>query len=343
MYSLDSDNRAGALPEVMESVLAANAGHQASYGLDVYTVRLQQVLRSHFGEFVEGFPVFNGTGANVIALQSMSPRWGAVICTSDAHINTAECGAPERVAGIKLLSVDSPDGKLTPDLIDKRAHGFNVEHFAQPCVVSITQSTELGTVYSVDEIRDICDHAHSLEMSVHMDGARLSNAAASLGVSLRELTTDVGVDVVSFGGTKCGLLFGEVIVVLNQNTCQGVNYIRKYNMQLASKMRFISAQFVALLEGSLWLEAATRANSRATLLRERIDCLPTVTVTQPTQANAVFAILPIGVEEELRKFAEFQTWNPEVSEVRLMCSHDTSIGDVNGFVDALERILLEGQ
>jgi threonine aldolase len=340
MYSLDSDNRAGALPEVMEAVVAANAGHQASYGLDVYTLRLQEVLRSHFGEFVEGFPVFNGTGANVIALQSMSPRWGAVICTSDAHINTAECGAPERVAGIKLLSVDSPDGKLTPDLIDKKAHGFNVEHLAQPCVVSITQSTELGTVYSVDQVRDICDHAHGLEMSVHMDGARLSNAAASLGVSLRELTTDVGVDVLSFGGTKCGLLLGEIVVVLNPNACQGVNYIRKFNMQLASKMRFISAQFVALLEGNLWFEAATRANSMATLLRGRIDLLPTVVVTQLTQANAVFAILPIGVEEELRKSAVFQTWNPDASEVRLMCSHDTSMEDVNGFVDLLEHILL---
>jgi threonine aldolase len=192
----------------------------------------------------------------------------------------------------------------------------------------------------VDEIRDICDHAHGLGMSVHMDGARISNAAASLGVPLRDFTTDVGVDVVSFGGTKCGLLFGEVIVVLNPKACQGINYIRKFNMQLASKMRFISAQFVALLEGSLWLEATTRSNSMATLLRQRLDRLPAVVITQPTQANAVFAILPDGVEEELRKSAVFQTWNLAASEVRLMCSHDTSKEDINGFVDTLERILL---
>jgi threonine aldolase len=339
MYTFDSDNFAGALPQVMEAVVASNVGHQMSYGRDVYTERLQEVLRSHFGELAEGFPVFNGTGANVIALQSMMPRWGAVICTSLAHINTDECAAPERVAGMKLLSVDAPDGKLTPELIDRRAHGFNNEHNAQPSVVSITQSTEVGTLYSVDEIRVICAHAHRLGMKVHMDGARLSNAAASLGVPFREFTTDLGVDVISFGGTKAGLLFGEVIVVLNPDATEGIKYIRKFNMQLASKMRFISAQFVTLLEGNLWREAATRANSMAALLRERLVALPEVVVTQATQANAVFAIFPEGVDEELRQYAVFQTWNPVTSEVRLMCSHDTTSDDIVGFSDRLEQIL----
>jgi threonine aldolase len=341
MYTFDSDNFAGALPEVMDAVVASNVGHQMSYGRDVYTERLQDILRSHFGEPTEGFPVFNGTGANVIALQSMMPPWGAVICTSVAHINTDECAAPERVAGIKLLPIDAPDGKLTPELIDQRAHGFNNEHHAQPSVVSITQSTEVGTLYTADEIRAICAHAHRLGMNVHMDGARLSNAAAALGVPFRELTTDLGVDVISFGGTKAGLLFGEVIVVLNPDASEGIKYIRKFNMQLASKMRFISAQFVSLLEGDLWREAATRANSMATILHERLVALDDVVLSQPTQANAVFAIFPEGVDEELRKYAAFQTWNPMTSEVRLMCSHDTTLDDVVGLTERLEEILAQ--
>ena len=339
MYTLDSDNFAGALPQILEAIVASNVGHQLSYGGDDYTERLQRVLKSHFGELAEGYPVFNGTGANVIAMQSMTPLWGAVICTSLAHINTDEGAAPEHVAGLKLLPLDARDGKLTPELIDQEAHGFNNEHRAQPSVVSITQSTEVGTLYSVDEIRAICTHAHHLGMKVHVDGARLSNASASLGVPFREFTTDVGVDVVSFGGTKAGLLFGEVIVVLNPDACQGINYVRKFNMQLASKMRFISAQFVALLEGNLWHEAATRSNSMATLLRERLDALPELVVTQPTQANAVFVILPDGVAEELRQYAVFQTWNPLTSEVRLMCSHDTTSDDIIGFTDCLENVL----
>jgi threonine aldolase len=339
MYSFDSDNLAGALPEVMEAVVAANRGHQMSYGRDLYTERLQEVLRTHFGDRTEGFPVFNGTGANVIALQSMVPRWGAVICASGAHINTDECGAPERVAGIKLLGVDTPDGKLTPELIDQKMHGIDDEHVAQPCVVSITQSTEVGTLYSVEEIRAICAHAHHSGLSVHMDGARLSNAAASLGLSFREITTQLGVDVISFGGTKAGLLFGEVIVVANPDASVGIRYIRKFNMQLASKMRFISAQFVTLLEDDLWRGPATHANSMAKLLGERLMALPGVVVTQPTQANAVFAILPESVDEELRQYAVFQTWNARTSEVRLMCSHDTTIEDVNGLTDRLSQIL----
>jgi threonine aldolase len=337
MYSLDSDNFAGALPEVMEAVVACNVGHQLSYGRDEYTLRLQEILRSHFGEAAEGFPVFNGTGANVITLQSMTPRWGAVICTSVAHINTEEGGAPERVGGLKLLTVDAPDGKLTPELIDQRAQGFGNEHLAQPSVVSLTQCTEVGTLYGVDEIRSICEHAHGLGMTVHMDGARLTNAAAALNVSFRELTSDVGVDAVSFGGTKVGLLFGEIVVVLNPEACEGIQYIRKLNMHLASKMRFLSAQFVALLEGNLWRDAATRANSMATLLRERLDVIPGVIMTQPTQSNAVFAIFPDDVAEELRHFAIFQTKNPLTSEVRLMCSHDTSAEDVIGFSQRVEK------
>lgn len=341
MFSLDSDNFAGALPEVMEALVASNVGHQKSYGRDDFTERLQELLRGHFGELAVGYPVFNGTGANVVALQSMMPRWGAVIATSVAHINTDECAAPEHVGGIKLLTVDAPHGKLTPELIDLRAHSFNNEHHAQPCVVTLTQSTEVGTLYSVEEIREIVEHTHRLGMTVHMDGARLSNAAAALGVNLRELTTDLGVDVISFGGTKVGLLFGEVVVIVNPEAVEGVSYVRKFSMQLASKMRFVSAQFVALLENDLWREAATRSNNAAALLRQRLDALPEVTVTQPTQANAVFAIFPEGVDEQLREYAIYQTINPLTNEARLMCSHDTTSDDINGFADQLETILSE--
>ncbi|MEK6343007.1 MAG: beta-eliminating lyase-related protein, partial [Curtobacterium sp.] len=197
-----SDNYAGIHPEVLDAIAAANQGHQIAYGEDVYTARLQEVFTEHFGEQAQAFPVFNGTGANVVGLQSMLPRWGAVVCTATAHIHTDEAGAPEKVGGIKLLPVATPDGKLTPELIDREAWGWGDEHRAQPLVVSITQTTELGTAYTVDEVRAIADHVHGLGMKLHMDGARISNAAATLDVPLRAFTTDAGVDVLSFGGTK---------------------------------------------------------------------------------------------------------------------------------------------
>ena len=209
-----SDNYAGAHPRSSPPLRQANGGHQISYGEDVYTARLQDVMAGHLGPDVEVFPVFNGTGANVLSLQSMLPRWGAVICAETAHINTDENGAPERVGGLKLLTVPTPDGKLTPELIDRQAYGWGDEHRAQPLAVSITQTTELGTAYTPDEIRAIADHIHPLGMRLHLDGARIANAAASLDLPLRAFTTDAGVDVVSFGGTKNGLLFGEAIVVL---------------------------------------------------------------------------------------------------------------------------------
>src|SRR5215213_8808285 len=234
-----SDNYAGVHPEVLAALAAANGGHQTSYGADVYTARLAEVLARELGAPVEVYPVFNGTGANVLSLQSMLPRWGAVICAESAHINTDENGAPERVGGLKLLTVPTTDGKLTPELVDRHAWGFGDEHRAQPGVVSLTQSTELGTVYSVEEIRAVADHAHALGLSVHMDGSRLANAAAALDVPLRTLTTDAGVDVLSLGGTKNGLLGAEAVVVLDPAASSGLTYLRKVDMQLSSKMRFM--------------------------------------------------------------------------------------------------------
>jgi len=340
-----SDNYAGVHPEVLAAIAEANGGHQVAYGEDVYTAELQRVMKSHFGEQAETFPVFNGTGANVTALTSLLPRWGAVVAAKTAHINTDEGGAPERVSGLKLLTVEVPDGKLTPALIDLEAWGWGDEHRAQPLAVSITNTTELGTLYSVDEIRAISDHAHSLGMKVHLDGARISNAAAALGVPLRDFTTDAGVDILSFGGTKNGLLYGEAVVVLNPEASEGLTYLRKLNMQLASKMRFVSAQLIALLADDLYLRSAGHANAMAARLRSTLEAeiaagtIRGLSFSQATDANAVFAVLPAGVADTLRESFRFYDWDAAANEVRWMASFDTTENDIDTFVAAISREL----
>ncbi|NKY38474.1 beta-eliminating lyase-related protein [Cellulomonas septica] len=335
-----SDNYAGAHPEVLAALVDANGGHQTAYGADAYTARLQEVVGAHFGAGATAYPVFNGTGANVLSLQALLPRWGAVVCAETAHIQTDENGAPERVGGLKLLTVATPDGKLTPELVARQAWGFGDEHRAQPGVVSITQSTELGTLYTPDEVRALADQAHDLGLRLHVDGARIANAAAALDLPLRAFTTDAGVDVVSLGGTKNGLLFGEAVVVLDEAAAPGLAYLRKMNMQLASKMRFVSAQLVALFEGDLWLRSAQHANAMAARLRAGLDALgDRVHVTLPTQANGVFVTLPRAVSAELRRTWKFYDWHPESGEVRLMCAFDTTEGDVDAFLAELRRLL----
>lgn len=340
-----SDNYAGVHPEVLAAITEANGGHQVAYGEDVYTARLQEIVREHFGDQGEAFPVFNGTGANVTALTSVLPRWGAVIATSTAHIHTDENGAPERISGLKLLTVGTPDGKLTPELIGEEAWGWGDEHRAQPLAVSITQTTELGTLYTVDEVRAIADYAHERGMVLHMDGARISNAAAALGVGFREFTTDAGVDILSFGGTKNGLLYGEAVVLLNPAVSEGLIYLRKLNMQLASKMRFVSAQLIALLSNELWLRSASHANAMATRLRDALEneisagTISGIAFTQATQANAVFATLPAGVADRLRESFRFYDWNPATREVRWMTAFDTTENDIDAFLVALRKEL----
>jgi threonine aldolase len=339
-----SDNYSGIHPDVLSAIAAANGGHQVAYGEDAYTARLQEVFRSHFGEGVEAFPVFNGTGANVTGLQSMLPRWGAVIAASTAHINVDEGGAPEKIGGFKLLTVPSEDGKLTPELVDREAWGWGDEHRSQPLVVSITQSTELGTLYTAEEITALADHAHGHGMKLHLDGARISNAAAALDLPLRAFTTDAGVDVLSFGGTKNGAMLGEAIVVLNPEASDGLTYSRKFNMQLSSKMRFVSAQLIALLEGDLWLRNAQHANAMAQRLRAEIEAgiaegsITGVAFTQPTQSNGVFATLPDGVADQLRESFRFYDWDAARNEVRWMCGFDTHEEDVDAFVAELSRL-----
>lgn len=330
-----SDNYAGVHPDVLDAISAASSGHEVAYGDDEITARLNDVVKDHFGSRAEVFPVFNGTGANVVSLQAMTKRWEAVVCAASAHVNVDEGGAPEHGAGLKLWTIPTPDGKLTPTLIDTKAWGFGDVHRAQPGAVTITQSTELGTLYTADEIGAIAEHAHSHGMGLHVDGARLANAAASLGSGLREFTTDAGVDVLSFGGTKNGIMLGEAVIVLNPDSAPGVDFLRKSSMQLASKMRFISAQLLALLTGDLWLRNAQHSNAMAQLLESRVRDIDGVSIVRPVQANAVFAVLPADVTERLQKQFRFYTWDQATGEVRWMCSWDTTEDDVETFAAAI--------
>jgi threonine aldolase len=334
-----SDNYAGVHPEILEALALANGGHLPSYGADVYTEAATEVFKSHFGEQAEVFFAFNGTGANVISLQAMTKRWDAVICADSAHINVDECGAAEKVAGLKLLSVATPDGKLTPELVDVHAWGFGDVHHAQPRVVSITQSTELGTVYTVPELQALTTHVHELGMRVHLDGARIANAAVALNLPLRAFTTDAGIDVLSFGGTKNGLMYGEAIVVLDPSAVDGVAFLRKASMQLASKMRFVGVQFEHLLGGDLWLRGATHANAMAQRLAAAVRDIDGVQLTREVQANAVFAILPPEVTARLQEQFHFYTWSEHTGEVRWMCSFDTTETDIDDFAAAIAKEL----
>ncbi|WP_018158110.1 threonine aldolase family protein [Demetria terragena] len=332
-----SDNYAGIHPEILTAIERANGGHQVAYGGDDYTAALQDVIRSHFGEAAQAFPVFNGTGANVVALQAVTDRWDGVVCTTAAHINVDECAAPERMGGLKLLQVETSDGKLRPDQLDAFALKHDDEHAAQARVVSITQTTELGTCYSVEEIAAVSRRAHDLGMVVHVDGSRLSNAAASLGVGFREMVTDTGVDLLSFGGTKNGLMVGEAVIVLNPDAVRGMKFLRKQTMQLASKMRFISAQLMALLSDDLYLRNASHANAMAQRLAEGVRDLPGVSIARPVQSNSVFPVLPHEVSRRLMESFLFYFWDETAGEVRWMCAFDTTEADVDAFVAAVRQ------
>jgi threonine aldolase len=340
-----SDNYAGMHPEVLEALAAANGGHQVAYGGDAYTERLQQLVRAEFGDAAQAFPVFNGTGANVVALTAVLPRWGAVIATATAHIHSDEGGAPERVSGLKLFTMPTPDGKLTPELIATEAFGWGDEHRAQPLAVSITQTTELGTLYTPAEVRAIAEFAHGHGMALHMDGARIWNAAAALGVPFREFTADAGVDIVSFGGTKNGLLGAEAVVVIDPGRVEGMLYLRKLSMQLASKMRFTSAQLLALFDDGLGLRSAGHANDMASRLRDSLDKgiangeIRGLSFSQQTQANAVFAVLANEAADRIRERVRFYDWDRAAGEVRWMCAWDTTETDVDGFVTAIREEL----
>lgn len=341
-----SDNYAGVHPEALAAIAAANGGHEIAYGEDAYTARLREVIRAHFGAAAQTFRVFNGTGANVVGLTSMLPRWGAVIAASTAHINTDEAGAPERVMGHKLLTVPTPDGKLTPELVAREAYGWGDEHRAQPLAVSITQTTELGTLYTPAEIRAIADLAHSHGMALHLDGARLWNAAAALDMPFGAFTTDAGVDVLSLGGTKNGLLGAEAVVVLDPARADGLVYLRKLTMQLSSKMRFASAQLLSLFDDDLGLRSARHANAMTQRLRAALEAevaggsLAGLAFSQPSSANAIFATLPTAVSDRIRERVRFYDWDRARGEVRWMTAWDTTPEDVDNFVSVIREELM---
>lgn len=333
-----SDNYAGAHPEVLAALAAANHGHVSAYGADPYTEALPTLFAPLFGDGLEVYPVWNGTGANVVSLLALTERWDGVVCTTDAHINTDECGAPERVGGLKLLPVPTEHGKLTPADLAIPLREFEDEHRARPSVLSLTQTTELGTVYTPDEVTELARIAHGYGMAVHMDGARLANAAAALDVPVRAFTRDAGVDVISFGGTKNGLVFGEAVVVLSPEKIRGPLYVRKYAMQLSSKMRFISAQLEALLHDDLWLRSAAHANAMAQRLAAAVADVPGIELTAPVEANAVFARLPRVVADKVAEEFPFYLWDESDHDnpvARWMCSFDLTEADVDAFVAAL--------
>lgn len=348
MKSFASDNYAGVHPDVMTAMMDVNHGHARAYGDDPVTTKFNDLCRELFGPDAAAFPVFNGTGANVVALSSVTPRWGAVIATTASHINTDECGAPEKIGGLKILAAEGQNAKLTPDLIAPLLGNQDFVHAARPTVVSLTQATEWGTLYSVDEIREICDFAHAHGLVVHMDGARLANAVAATGQSLYEMTTGAGVDVVSLGATKIGAMNAEAVVVLNSNILgvddgpNPVEYLRKFTMQLSSKMRFLSAQLLSLYEGDLYLRNAEQANRMARTLAERVSGIPGVDVVAPTEVNAVFARLPRAAADRVRNDYPFYDWD-DSGVVRWMCSFDTTEDDVNEFVELLRTACLAHQ
>ena len=338
-----SDNNSGAHPDVLAAIAAANDGHVVAYGDDEYTAATRERFRRHFGDQAEPFLVFNGTGANVAAIDALTRPQEAVICTEVAHMHVDECGAPERLAGAKLLTVPTENGKLTADDVRRWEEGRGDEHRVQPRVVSITQATELGTVYTLDETRAIADAAHELEMYVHLDGARLANAAASLDVPLRALTTDAGVDAVSFGGTKNGLLVGDAVVFLRPGLAETFRFTRKQLGQLASKMRFLAVQFDALLGGDLWRSNAAHANAMARRLADAVTGIGGADLVHPVEANGVFVTLPVPAIGRLRDALPadlpFYVWDEAAGTIRLMCSWDTTEEDVDDIADALAGAL----
>lgn len=334
-----SDNHSGVSPEIIEAINNANHDHALAYGDDEWTERLNHLFQDTFGPNARPYLVFNGTGANVLNIDAMCRSHHAVICAETAHINVDECGAPQRIVGCKLLTVDTPDGKLSPSLVQKQMHGFGFEHHSQPRAISITQSSELGTLYSIDEIKALADMAHHHNMYLHMDGARLANAAVALGCTMKAMTTDAGVDCLSFGGTKNGMLMGEAAVLLNPELDIDIKYRRKQMGQLCSKMRFMAAQFEAYLTSGVWKRNAAHSNHMAQLLYNELRNVDGIKIMYPVQVNSVFAQLPRQVWQALQKEYFFYDWDEEMDVVRWMCSFDTTEDDVHQFVAALKRLV----
>src|SRR5579859_271409 len=340
MRSFASDNNAGVHPQILQAIQKANVDHTVAYGDDVYTEKAINKFKELLGNDIDVYFVYGGTGANVLGLKAMTNSVDGIFCADTAHINVDECGGPEKYTGCKLLLIPTSNGKITVEQIKNHVATSWVgdQHHVQAKVISITQSTELGTVYTPQEIKEIADYAHSHNMYVHMDGARIANAVASLNVDIKEITANAGVDVLSFGGTKNGIIFGDAVVFFNKDLSINFKFIRKQGMQLASKMRFIAAQFEELFSNNLWMKNAQHANKMAQLLADKVSKLG-IELTQKVQGNAVFAQVAKEYIEKLQKKYFFYVWNEEKSEVRWMTSFDTKEEDINNFVEFIKETI----
>ena len=337
--SFGSDNHSGIHPKILESIIQASNEYVPAYGEDVYTQEVEQLFKQEFGPDTSVFFAFNGTGANVLCLKTLTQPYHAILCANTAHIHVDECGAPERFTGSKLIALPTPNGKLTPEIVQKELKGFGFQHHAQPKVISISQSTEFGTIYTTQEITALANLAHQFDMYLHVDGSRLCNASAFSGISFKEMITDTGVDALSFGGTKNGMLLGEAVVLLRPHLAQSFLYTRKQAMQLFSKSRFIAAQYITYFKDQLWKELATHANQMAAYMASCLTELPQVKMTHPVESNAIFAILPHEVCHKLLEKHLFYIWDEEICQVRWMCSFSTTKEDIDLFISDLKALL----
>lgn len=338
MRSFGSDNHSGIHPDILKAIEQANKDHQLAYGDDIYTVEACQLLKDTFGPTAEPYFVFNGTGANIVALRACAQSFNSVLCAKTAHIAVDECGAPEFMTGAALREIETPDGKLTPELIAPRLINWGFEHHSQPKVVYISQCTELGTLYTCEEIKAIADYIHPYGMYLHLDGARISNAAVALGKSFKEMTVDCGVDIMSFGGTKNGMLMCEAVIAFRPELAENLKYIRKQSAQLYSKMRYVSCQLLPYLRNGIWQQNAENANRMAQLLRQKIEDAGYHTFTQKTQANILLLKLPKEISDKLLEDNFFYIWDETENEVRLVTAWDTSEEDVENFARQLRNI-----
>ncbi len=335
-----SDNNAGIHPEILKAIENANTGHSIGYGHDMWTREATRLLKDEFGDSTEVYFVLTGTGANILGLMSLLHSFNSIICAETSHIHTDECGSPEKFTGCKVIPVPTSDGKIHPSEVEKYLHGFDFEHHSQPGIVSITQATEMGTVYSVKEIRELADLIHQHGMFLHMDGARISNAAVSLDLNFREITVDSGVDVLSFGGTKNGMMLGEAVLFFNPELSVHSKYYRKQAAQLYSKMRFVGSQFIPYLRDKIWKTNAGHSNRMAKLLESKIRKISQIKITQKVEANGVFAIVPKDLIPALQKEYFFYVWDDQTGEVRWMTSFDTTEEDVLNFTKLIRKSVI---